>query len=115
MGNQNIRANVIERLWQRSHGDSDDECWEAEFKPNNHGGHCQIRLDDTTKIYIHKLAWEAHHAEPVPDGMCVLHHCDNPICFNPAHLYVGTPQDNSDDRVKRKRQNATRDSRGRFC
>jgi hypothetical protein len=108
MGNQHIRANVLERLWQRSHGDRDDECWEAEFTPNSHGGHCQIRLDDTTKAYIHKVAWEAHHAEPVPDGMSVLHHCDNPICFNPAHLYVGTHQDNIDDRVERGRGHTKR-------
>lgn len=108
-------TNVLERLWNRSHGDGEDECWEAEFAPNIHGGHCHIRLDDKSKIYIHKLAWEAHHAEPVPDGMSVLHTCDNPICFNPAHLYVGTQRENIDDRTSRERGHTRRDATsGRF-
>jgi hypothetical protein len=108
-------TNVLERLWQRSHGDSDDECWESEYAPNINGGHCLIRLDDKRKIYIHRLAWEAHHAEPVPDDMSVLHTCDNPICFNPAHLYLGTNDDNIEDKVTRERQHTRRDKEtGRY-
>lgn len=41
---------------------------------------------------------------PVPKGMYACHHCDNPCCVNPAHLYVGTPQNNVDDKMRRGRQ-----------
>src|SRR5580704_8040718 len=42
----------------------------------------------------HRLAWELAYG-PVPDGMNVLHHCDNPPCCEPTHLFLGTGQDNS--------------------
>lgn len=52
---------------------------------------------------VHRLVYEAL-VEDIPKGLFVLHHCDNPPCFNPNHLYVGTDQDNSNDRVSRGRQ-----------
>jgi hypothetical protein len=40
----------------------------------------------------------------VPEGMDVCHRCDNPPCCNPAHLFVGTAQDNMDDKTSKSRQ-----------
>lgn len=40
----------------------------------------------------------------VPAGLCVLHRCDNRVCCNPAHHFLGTKQDNSDDKVAKGRQ-----------
>lgn len=51
----------------------------------------------------HRAAWEAAHG-PVPEGLCVLHHCDNPPCVNPEHLYVGTRADNARDSLLRGRK-----------
>jgi hypothetical protein len=48
------------------------------------------------------MAWEAVNGR-VPDGLWVLHHCDNPPCVNPAHLYVGTHADNMRDMRERRR------------
>lgn len=52
----------------------------------------------------HCLAYELHYGE-LPDGLSVLHHCDNPPCINPKHLYAGTYQDNARDRERRGRGN----------
>src|SRR3990167_6585089 len=49
----------------------------------------------------HKLAWLLTNGDN--KGLCVLHHCDNRVCVNPAHLYLGTKIDNARDKVVRGR------------
>lgn len=50
----------------------------------------------------HRYAWTQEEGE-IPEGVCVLHHCDNPRCVNVEHLYLGTQADNSRDRIERRR------------
>lgn len=50
----------------------------------------------------HRVSWKLHNGE-IPLGIFVLHHCDNPRCVRPDHLYLGTVQDNTDDRQSRNR------------
>lgn len=50
--------------------------------------------------YAHRLSWIAFNG-PVNDGLFVLHKCDNRMCIKPKHLYLGTQQDNVNDREAR--------------
>ena len=51
----------------------------------------------------HRVSYEVYVGE-IPEGMVVMHRCDNPACVNPDHLILGTNQENMDDRNKKMRQ-----------
>lgn len=50
----------------------------------------------------HRVSWVLSHGD-VPDGLCVLHRCDNPPCIRPEHLFLGTHLDNSMDKEQKGR------------
>jgi hypothetical protein len=67
------------------------------------GGYGQFRLRSRVPmVKAHRLAWELI-VGPVPDGLWVLHKCDNPPCCHPGHLFVGTPSDNARDAIAKGR------------
>jgi hypothetical protein len=55
------------------------------------------------KYRVHRASWLAHRG-PIPEGLHVLHRCDVGLCFNPNHLFLGTAQDNMDDKVAKGRR-----------
>jgi hypothetical protein len=68
----------------------------------NHDGYGNFGLNGES-LLAHRVAWSFFNNTNIPDGMCVLHSCDNPSCCNPYHLYIGTQIDNIRDRVTRGR------------
>lgn len=81
------------------------ECWEWQGNKRNGYGRTIVgsRKDGTRKsISAHRLSYEVYNGK-IPDGYFVCHKCDNPCCINPNHLFVGTRQDNIDDREAKHR------------
>lgn len=51
----------------------------------------------------HRASWIIHKGK-IPKGMCVCHFCDNPICTNPDHLWLGNHKENNDDKIRKCRE-----------
>lgn len=64
-----------------------------------------VIFKDGARISLHRLSYEIANSTKIPDGMVVRHSCDNPPCFNPQHLLLGTFKDNTWDSVLRGRNN----------
>lgn len=75
-------------------------CWE--WKRSTEGWGYGVIMWNSKKVYVHRVSYELANG-PIPSGLLVLHSCDNRICCNPAHLRVGTVQDNSQDMRERLR------------
>ena len=90
----------MNRVWSKVDVLGEDDCWE--WKAGGRGvGYGAIKYNGRT-IDSHRMAWFITHGY-FPD-LLVCHSCDNRLCCNPNHLFLGTHQDNVDDMVKKGRQ-----------
>lgn len=81
-----------ERFWR--YVEKSQRCWEWKGYRNEKGyGIINLRGE---RVMAHRMAWQMS-AGPIPEGLFVLHHCDNPCCVKFKHLFLGTLADNNAD------------------
>jgi hypothetical protein len=71
------------------------DCWHWTGADNGRGGYGRMTYEGVSQP-AHRLAYRAFVGE-IPDGLYVLHTCDNRACINPEHLWLGTYSDNIRD------------------
>lgn len=94
----------IDRFWSKFNIEAEG-CWEWPGATTHNGyGVVQWKKEggERTAARAHRVAY-ALAKGPIPEGMMVLHSCDNRLCCNPKHLRVGTASDNTKDMMLRGR------------
>ena len=91
--------NIQKRFWSKvSRTDGPYSCWKWTAGVNAKGYGQFNTGRSMSGTLAHRVAWELVNG-PIPKGLFVCHHCDNPSCCNPTHLFLGTPKDNTQDGV----------------
>jgi len=100
-----LTPKFMARFWSRVEVKSREECWLWLGRARRGGYGYITRSIDDKRLFVaaHRLSLVIARAQPIPSGKLVLHHCDNRLCVNPHHLYVGTYADNARDAVERGR------------
>jgi hypothetical protein len=100
---RNVSIPLTDRFWSKvnkwgptpSHAPGLGACWVWTAGAHEFG-YGKIGRPGGGSEYAHRLSWVMHNGE-IRGGLEVLHQCDNPRCVRPAHLFLGTKQDNLRD------------------
>lgn len=116
LASQGLSEDFQARFWPKVNKDGPiqphcpelGQCWQwigyVQKRGKNSGGYGRSGGGGSKYcIYAHRGSWILHCA-PVPENLYVLHKCDNRICVNPSHLFLGTYRDNYYDSLKKGRR-----------
>lgn len=96
-----LTLHQISQFWAKVEISSPDSCWNW-IGHITHRGYGGFNIHPVGCFQAHRVAWTMANGQ-VPDGLSILHRCDNRKCCNPAHLFAGTNHDNTQDMMRKGR------------
>ncbi len=97
---------VKERLLRGVEIITESGCW-VWMKSTNNKGYGRVAYHGKNRL-AHRVSY-SEFVGSIPKGLCVLHRCDMQPCINPDHLFLGTHQDNTDDKMRKGRASSGSD------
>lgn len=95
---------ISERFEEKFIPEPNSGCWLWIGAESGINGYGQFRWSSNKCMKAHRAAW-CLYKDNIPYGIDVLHHCDNPSCVNPDHLFLGDHGDNMRDMIRKNRGN----------
>lgn len=92
---------LIKKIWDNTLVTNDCWIWQGSKNPAGYGNMWTGERYDRP----HRIVWCYANNSWIANGQQVCHHCDNPSCVNPDHLFIGTSKDNHQDMIAKGRQN----------
>lgn len=97
------RPTLLDRFWSKVRKGIGDECWDWIAGVGGPGyGELNLGRRGLGMVTAHRFSYELHKGA-IPEGLCVMHSCDNRRCVNPSHLSLGTLNDNNQDAIAKGR------------
>lgn len=101
-------TNVVDSVWEKVEKRGADECWPWTGRSAGKDGRGRMDIGGVEGVYAPRAAYISVNPGAISlranNGVHVLHRCDNPVCCNPSHLFIGDHADNMADKVSKGRQ-----------